>query len=232
MAEKNINKQEFVKGFSKIATEFLESADKVLKDLEQPTTVMSTEAAKMFSDGMKEAFSTAEKTIKDNAELLSELCDKWASMPGYSQAVQDNFKDAGKFAKSVEDVTVSKPEYVIDENNDKVTEETVTDMKNVINKMLSVRYEFIIGLSKLAKEYQTADTEEVYTNIGKGVEALTNSLAVLTDKFTKSLGALGEIIGDISGQIANSSADFTTTSKSNASKIDDVLQTSKCNWAI
>lgn len=179
---------------------------------------LTTNIAKAAFEGSKKA----DELFDEMATSMASFCDTWGDQYGSGPKAKSAFEDCKANVRKVSATPVTIP-ALENENPDglhqTITDETVAGLNKALEEVSSNRYDLIMDIKKAATEYSTEDCAQVYINLGKGLEAVTNALAELVQSELQELKKLGIDIEEVASKLNAQSGSFSESGTAAKAKI-------------
>lgn len=185
---KSGQKVEVIKGLAKETVKYLEDLKEKDTKLKQATETIKLRKIDEFYNGMTLASKAACDMAEQLSDTLAKLATTWGQRPGMAPAAVEAFEEAKTMANSIKGGIFSAvPVELSNDLNEEYTEDTRQAFKSSLTDFCAAKDPYIASITPIIIDNMTADTQEVFSMVGAGVEHLCNAMVDVLELHKTSL---------------------------------------------
>lgn len=210
-------------GIADATVAFHEEVKSVMGGLKASAEVIKVPVFDRIYNGVAAALNNFNGFSDESAQQLAAIATKYSEREGFGPQAQAAFEECASYVKRMEGAGQTYGEVEmstgLDEN---VTEESVTAYMKSLKQVISAKDPYIGKLSNIIGENIEADTQEIYMNIGAGIEQVTNAFVDVFEANKADVAKFNISLDEISQSVKSAAASVTDAGKSVATKVQTV----------
>lgn len=174
-------------------------------------------------NGIALALNNFNNFSDESAHQLSSIATKYSEREGFGPQSQAAFEECAQYVKRMEGAgqTYSEVEMStgLDEN---VTEESIASYMKALKAVVAAKDPYLAKLVNIIGENAEADTQEIYGNIGAGIEQVTNAFVDVFEANASDVNKFNVSLDEVTSAVKSTSASITDAGKNTATKVQPV----------
>lgn len=164
-------------------TNIVQETQKIMSTISDGTNQLRLISEEINQSTFVKTYNAVNDGIKVFNEVISEISsalvnssEQWGSVPGLAPKAKASFEEAGALAKKLTSSLIeTKIMELPDDLHENVTDELVRKYTEVLSDVMQAPKAYIGKVAGIVGDTTTADTKDLYQDIGTGVEKVTNA---------------------------------------------------------
>lgn len=219
----SINSSQKITTFNGIADAtvlFHEEVRTEMNALKASADVIKVPVFDRIYNGFANAFNTFNNFSNESAQQLASIATKYSEREGFGPQAQAAFEECAQYVKRMEGAGETYTEVEmstgLDEN---VTAETVSAYMKALKSVVALKDPYLAKLVNIIGENVEADTQDIYSNIGAGIEQVTNALVDVLEANSAEIAKFNVSLDEVTTAVKTASATVTDSGKNTATQV-------------
>lgn len=174
-------------------------------------------------NGMALALNSFNNYSDESAQHLATMATKYSEREGYGPQAQAAFEECAQYVKRMEGAGTKFAELELSTGLDEnVTEETVTAYMKALKAVVAAKDPYLQKLVNIIGENSEADTQEIYANIGAGIEQVANAFVDVFEANSADVNKFNVSLDEVNNAIKSTASSMSDAGRSTATKVQPV----------